>query len=284
MPTETGPGLRDLMATAARRLGAVAVPDPRWEAARLWDGVSRAGAAIERFDGDVMVSAADARRFELAVSRRESGEPLAYVLGRWGFRHLDLVVTPSVLIPRPETEGLVDLVLQRVSGGRVADLGTGSGCIALALAGEGQFGLVVGTDASADAIRLAAANAESARLPVRFLQGSFGTGLASGAFDAIVSNPPYLSLSEYDALDPSVRDHEPRLALESGADGLEATRMVLRDAARALRPGGTVAIEIDASRAAASAWLAEAAGFVGVGIHRDLFGRDRYLVAQRSQA
>jgi release factor glutamine methyltransferase len=114
------------------------------------------------------------------------------------------------------------------------------------------------------------------------MRADFGRALADGAFDAVVSNPPYLSEAEYAGLEPSVKTFEPRLALESGSDGLAATRAVIADAARVLRPRGWLALEIDATRGLESARLARDAGFVGVTIHQDLFGRERFLLAQRS--
>jgi release factor glutamine methyltransferase len=242
-----------------------AVREVRW----IWEAVAGTPGAPERF--------------ATMVRRRVRGEPLAHVLGNWQFRHLTLTITPQVLIPRPETEGLVDLVLERVRQGRVLDLGTGSGCLALALAMEGGFKQVVAVDRSRAALEVARGNARATGLAVEFIQGDFGRTLASSGFDVIVSNPPYLTEAEFGDLDPSVREHEPRLALASGADGLDATRAVLADAARLLRPGGWVAVELDSSRAEASARLAAGAGLGAITVHQDLFARERFLLAQRSE-
>jgi release factor glutamine methyltransferase len=242
-----------------------ATQEVRW----IWEAVSGAPMATERFVA--------------LVQRRTRGEPLAHVLGSWQFRHLTLTITPDVLIPRPETEGLVDLVLERTRRGRVLDLGTGSGCIALALAMEGAFERVVAVDRSRAALAVAATNARLTGLAVDFVQGNFGEALGAGSFDVIVSNPPYLTEGEYLRLDPAVRHHEPRLALASGPDGLDATRVVLAAAARLLRPGGWVALELDSTRAAVSARLAAGAGLGAVTVHQDLFARERFLLAQRSE-
>lgn len=276
--------LQAALAEGAVTLGQAGIPEPRREARRIWTGLATAQPSALRQDAAAPPERSMRARFSDAVRRRASGKPLAYVIGSWGFRHLTLVVNESVLIPRPETEGLVDLVLERVRTGRVADLGTGSGCIALALASEGAFRQVVAVDRSAAALGVAGRNAALAGVPLTLVRSDFGTALASGAFDVIVSNPPYLSAAEYAGLDLAVKAFEPRLALESGVDGLDATRTILGHAVRQLRPGGWVALEIDATRGEPSARCATDAGFSAVTIHQDLFGRDRYLLAQRSDA
>ncbi|HET7110787.1 MAG TPA: peptide chain release factor N(5)-glutamine methyltransferase [Gemmatimonadales bacterium] len=281
--TDSAPhSVRDVVDEARRRLAAAGVVEARREAAQLWEATSDAprGSAWRR--GSDLAEPAVQARFEEQIRRRVAGEPLAHVLGEWSFRHLDLLITPDVLIPRPETEGLVELLLAQVRQGRVADLGTGSGCIALALGSEGSFEQVVAVDASAKALAVARRNAVRCGIRLSLVCADFGSALAENAFDAVVSNPPYLSEAEYGALDASVKAFEPRLALESGDDGLRATGVVMTDAHRALRPGGWLALEIDATRGAESARLARGAGFAGVTIHQDLFGRERFLLAQRS--
>lgn len=267
---------------ARRRLAAAGVIEARREAAQLWEAASGAprGSAWRR--GSDFAEPVALARFREQVRRRAAGEPLAHVVGEWSFRHLDLLITPDVLIPRPETEGLVELLLAQVRQGRVADLGTGSGCIALALASEASFEQVVAVDASARALEVARRNAARCGIRLSLVRGDFGSSLAENAFDAVVSNPPYLSEAEYSALDASVKAFEPRLALESGADGLRATGTVMTDAWRALRPGGWLALEIDATRGADAVRMARDASFAGVTIYQDLFGRERFLLAQRS--
>ncbi len=279
-----GATVRQLLVGAAARLAGAGIAEARREAARIWDDLSAAGASGGWPERDLATEPLQAARFERAIELRAQGMPLAYVIGRWGFRRLTLEITPAVLIPRPETELLVELALERINSGRVADIGTGSGCLALALATEGWFRTVVAVDRSAAALAVARRNAAAARASIELVRGDFGSGLASGAFDLIVSNPPYLSTAEFRSLDRSVREFEPRLALESGLDGLAATRAVLADAARGLSSGGWVVMEIDSSRAVESRRIALGAGFGVVTIHQDLFGRERFLLAQRSNA
>jgi release factor glutamine methyltransferase len=223
-----------------------------------------------------------AAKFMDGVGRRAEGEPLAYVTGWTGFRRLELRIDRRALIPRPETEGLVDLVLERVPAGRVADLGTGSGCIALSLATEGRYELVVAVDRSEDALALAEENRRLVGAPVALLRGDFLDGVGTECLDAVVSNPPYISEREYADLDPSVSRWEPREALVGGVDGLGETARLLDEARRVVRPRGWVALEIDAGRAAATAALARGLGWRAVEVRVDLFGRERYLLARRS--
>jgi release factor glutamine methyltransferase len=226
-------------------------------------------------------------RLAAAVDRRVAGEPLPYVVGRAGFRTLELDVDRRVLIPRPETEGLVELVLRWASArgvrGRVADVGTGSGCIALALAVEGKFSEIIATDSSALALDVARANRERIRppVPIGFRLGHLLEPLGTDRFDVVVSNPPYVSVDEFDALEPSVREYEPRAALASGGGGLAHTRALLEGAASHVVDGGLMAIEIDAERPDATLALALTAGWADVRLERDLFARPRYLLATK---
>jgi len=221
-------------------------------------------------------------RFQDAMTQLERGVPFAYAVGRVGFRTLDLAIDRRALIPRPETEGLVELVLARCATGLVADIGTGCGCIALALAVEGQFDKVVAVERSADAAALARENVErlAPRTPVEIRAGSLLAPLVDKGerFRAIVSNPPYLTAVEYAELDRSVAAFEPREALVSGSDGLEATRTLFAGVAALLEPGGLLAIEIDERRPDAIRALAREYHW-NVEIHDDLFGRPRYALA-----
>jgi release factor glutamine methyltransferase len=174
------------------------------------------------------------------------------------------------------------LVLERVPSGRVADLGTGSGCIALSLATEGHYDLVLAVDRSADALALARDNRRLASAAIVLVRGDLTSAIAPGSLDAVVSNPPYLTEREHAELDPAVGRWEPREALVSGADGLDATVGLLDDGRWAVRPGGWLALELDAGRAAAVAALAEGLGWEAVEVRVDLFGRERYLLARRS--
>jgi release factor glutamine methyltransferase len=249
---------------------------------RIWSDLSESARARALVEPAWPVDAAAADRFHHAIARLTLGEPLAHVSGWTGFRRMVLASDGRALVPRPETEGLVDLLLQRVRTGRVADLGTGSGCIALSLAQEGAFGEVVAVDCSADALALAALNRRLLGLPVTLVRGDLCRPLRSGVFDALISNPPYLTVGEYASLDPSVRDWEPALALVSGDDGMAATMRLLDEGRDLLRTGGWLALEVDCSRAGAVAKRACAAGWSEVSVHTDLFGRERYLLARRS--
>src|SRR6266852_2985422 len=280
--------IRDALTDAAQRLGAAGLPRPRREATMLWAAVAGGGTK----PGDVWLqqdqepAAELVERFGRAVERRSSGVPFAYAAGRTGFRTLDLRLDPRALIPRPETEGLVDLVLawNAQRGGRagvVADVGTGCGCIALALAVEGRFERVIAVERSAEAAALARENVALVRpsVPVEMREGDLLAPLAGQRYSAIVSNPPYLTEAEYAALDPAVRLFEPREALVSGVNGLTATRALLAGARALLEPGGFVALEIDERRADQVRALALRYDWSRVALYDDLFGRPRFLLA-----
>lgn len=277
----------------AATLRGVGIDDPRREAAQLWSAVSRGTIGSTWLQRGAPSPAVLRLRFQAAVRRRAAGEPTAYASGRAGFRTLDLIVDRRVLIPRPETEGLVERILTWANGpastGAVLlalDVGTGSGCIALSLAAEGPFSRIVATDSSLDALTVAAENRRrlAPRVPVEFRVGNLMGVLRGGErFDVIVSNPPYVSAEEFDRLQPSVRSFEPRGALVSGDDGLAHTRQILQDATPFLAPGGLLAIEIDSTRRDATLALAQEAGWSGARVECDLCGRPRYLMATRSE-
>jgi release factor glutamine methyltransferase len=272
-----------LLAEAAAVLAAAGLGSARREAHRLWAELPGQGAAA-LVAPDTVITRQAAEAYLHAVHRRAGGEPLAHVTGRIGFRHLTLRSDRRALIPRPETEGLVELLLARAATGRVADVGTGSGCIALSLAAEGCYDQVVGIDLSPAALELAGENRALTGARVALVRGNLCGPLAPASLDALVSNPPYLTAAEHAALDRSVRDWEPALALSGGPSGLDAI-VGLLDAGRAvLRPGGWLALEIDCARAAHCAWQAGAFGWTDVAIHADLFGRERFLLARRSDA
>jgi release factor glutamine methyltransferase len=273
---------RSLLAAGTAALRAAGVIDPRAEAVRLWEALTGESPATRILQMDGAVGLPSAAAFRAGVARRAAGEPLAHVTGSAGFRTLHLRIDRRALIPRPETEGLVDLLLSRVSQGTVADLGTGSGCLALSLATEGQFSLVVGLDLDAASLQLAKENRARAGVPVHLVRGDLCSPLRHEGFDALISNPPYLTTGEYEALEPGVREWEPRAALVSGPDGMEATYRLLDQGRSVVREGGWVALEIDCTRAADSARRATALGWADVAIYADLFGRERYLLARRS--
>jgi release factor glutamine methyltransferase len=231
-------------------------------------------------------------RARAAAVKRAGGAPLAYAVGRAAFRHLTLDVDERVLIPRPETELLVDLVLERVGSakGLAVDVGTGSGAIALALASEGAFEEVIGTDVSLDAVAVATSNARilAARGVLRG-RVSMAHGSLLGPLRArrdravvVVSNPPYIAYDEARELPSDVRDWEPAIALFSGGQGLDVSAQLVRDAADVLTGGGLLALEVDARRASLVAELvARNDRYRDVGVHLDLTGRERYVLAVR---
>ena len=229
------------------------------------------------------------REARVAAAARARGAPFAYAVGRAAFRYLTLAVDERVLIPRQETEVLVDLVLKAEDGGQgtVVDIGTGSGAIALALATEGTFDAVVGTDISLDALAVAEQNAafhrDELRAPVEFVHGSLLAPVRDRRVQVLVSNPPYIAFSELEELPTSVRDWEPPLALLSGDGGLAATRIIVRDAAAILEPGGLLALEVDTRRASLVAEAVATHGaYRDVAVHLDLTGRERFVLARRT--
>ena len=221
-----------------------------------------------------------------AAARRSRGMPLAYAVGSAPFRHLTLDVDERVLIPRPETEVLVDLVLARATTGGIAiDVGTGSGCIALALATEGTFEGVVGTELSLDALAVARGNLERTRhllrAPVDLRHGSLLGPVRGGRARVVVSNPPYIAGEECAALPAGVRNWEPPLALYSSGGGMALTEHLVRQAAGVLEPGGWLALEVDCRRAALVAErVAVQGGYDEVSVHLDLTGRERFVLAR----
>jgi release factor glutamine methyltransferase len=234
---------------------------------------------------DDAADAATASSFEALLKRREAGEPVAYLTGTRGFWRFDLQVSPATLIPRPETELLVELALVRLAKDRplhVADLGTGSGAIALALAHERPRAQVIATDASADALAIARSNAASLKIHnVEFRQGDWFAPLQGERFDLIASNPPYIALGD-PHLDEGDLRHEPMTALASGADGLDAIRTIVGHAPAHLDGGGWLLLEHGWDQGAAVRDLLIRAGFIAVATERDLEDRDRVTLGQKT--
>jgi release factor glutamine methyltransferase len=226
--------------------------------------------------GDEPIDAIAQQRFEALLARRIAGEPVAYLTGRRGFWTFDLLVSPQTLIPRPETELLVELALERAppdTALRMADLGTGSGAIALALAHERRQAQVIAVDVSEGALEIARANARALGLVnVEFRHGDWLAPLAGERFDLIASNPPYIALGDahLDAL-----RYEPEDALSSGRDGLDAIRTIVRAAPTHLRPDGWLLLEHGWDQGDEVRALLRASGFDDVKTHRDMEGRDR---------
>jgi release factor glutamine methyltransferase len=279
----------DLLAGCTAMLESVGVSEPQREArdilAAVLDVPRFWAAANSVADASPLV----ARSVIRAAMHRAAGAPLSYAVGRASFRHLTLKVDERVLIPRVETEVLVERVLERCTSQtwRIADVGTGSGAIALSLAFERGFDLVIATDISLDALAVAAANASSLaevlKSPVEFRHGSLLAPLAGEKLDAIVCNPPYISFAEIGELPPDVRDWEPSLALLCPADGLSVTRELIRRAPALLEQGGFLALEVDTRRAGTVAEMIAVDGrYSGIEVQVDLFGRERYVFATRS--
>jgi release factor glutamine methyltransferase len=217
------------------------------------------------------------------VRRRGLREPVAYVIGSWGFRGLDLAVDARVLVPRPETELLVDRCLELLEGAerpRVVDVGTGSGAIALSLKSERPDAEVVACDISQDALDVAAANAARLGLDVELHLSDLLSQVPGDGFGLVVSNPPYVSEREMADLEPEVAEHEPRLATLAGPDGLEVYRRLLPEAAARLVDGGSLALECGCGQAPTLVGELAAAGFGEAGVDPDLAGIERVVWAR----
>jgi release factor glutamine methyltransferase len=282
---------RDALTHARARLQRADASDS--DAVELVSRLLGVGRAAVHLEGDRSVDAADWERLERWLHRREAGEPVQYITGRAAFRGLDLAVNPSVLVPRPETEVLVETVLGvlraeqvRWPRPRVLDLGTGSGAIALAIAAEHPHAIVTATDSSPAALELARANAQVLGLSgrVHFLEGDWLSAVgADDRFEAIVSNPPYIATGEWDELPHDVRAFEPASALFSGATGLEALREIVDESPRHLGSAGLLALELAEQRAEeVAAWLTGAHDWSDVRLVEDLTGRPRVLLARRT--
>jgi release factor glutamine methyltransferase len=222
--------------------------------------------------------------YEALLARRAKREPLAYILGHWGFRRLTLRTDKRALVPRPETEIVVERALEHLNGmgePRVLDVGTGTGAIALAILDEHPSAQVTAIDASPEALALARENAAlvgtNGRL--RLVEHDLTEGLGDDAFDLVVSNPPYIEPEDIDTLQPEVRDWEPRIALVAHG----ATAAVARAATAALRPGGWIVLEISEFQAANVAALLDELGYEQLRISPDMAGRDRVIEAQWSR-
>lgn len=271
------PSFRDLLRDAVLRLHQSGSDSARRDAELLLLHVLQRD-AMWLYAHDDEMPAAEARVvFQQLLQRREQGEPVAHLLGRRGFWTLDLAVNAHTLIPRPETELLVEFALEKIPagiGGQVVDLGTGSGAIALAVKSERPACAVTAVDASADALAVARANAERLHLPVEFLHGSWCESLAGRRFHLILSNPPYIPQDDEHLVRGDVR-FEPRSALVAGPDGLDDIRALAQATPPCLLPGGWLALEHGHDQAAQVRAILQAAGFVQVGSRRDLNGHER---------
>jgi len=279
-----GTTVAELIAECAALLGGNS--DARADGREILAAVLDVNRSWPTTHGGETVSEPVRREVLRAVSIRAKGAPLQYAVGKAAFRHLSLFVDRSVLIPRPETEILVDLVLKRVSGGWVADVGTGSGAIGLALATEGSYDRVIATDISPDALAVARRNATALARQIggafELRLGNLLEPLAGESLEAVVSNPPYIADDEMDSLPASVREWEPECALRSGSGGLAATIELIRGAPDVLAPGGLLALEADTRRAGRTSDILKADNrYDGIEVVSDLTGRPRFVLARR---
>ncbi len=281
----------DALRAAAQRLRARGSRSPRLDAELLLAEALGADRGALFRAPEQTLTLPQAERFERYVRRREAREPVAYIRGRRAFRTIEVEVTHAVLIPRPETETLVDVALEALAAAGpapftplVLDVGTGSGCIALALAAENPFVQVVAVDIDEAAVEVARRNATRLGLEgrVEVLRSDLFAALAaSRRFDVIVGNPPYVPAAEYEALEPNVREYEPRRALHGGDDGLAVYRRLIPAAAARLRPGGTLAVEVGQGQAGAVQELFAAAGpYAPTACRLDLGGTPRVVYAR----
>jgi release factor glutamine methyltransferase len=270
---------------AAGRLKSAGIPAPRSEARLLMGYALGLGREAVFGHADRPVTRRDAKRFEGVVGRRATREPAARILGCAEFWSLPFQVTAATLIPRPETETVIEAALDVAGGGAraidILDLGTGTGCLLLALLSELADARGLGVDASAAALEVAAANASALGLSdrARFRLGDWGRGLRQ-RFDLIVANPPYIRADEIGGLEPEVARFEPVLALSGGADGLECYRALAADIRSVMAPGARIAVEIGEGQGDGVAAILGAQGLDVTDRRADLSGIPRCLVAE----
>ncbi len=295
---------REALEAGVRRLEAAGVPDAEWDAFCLWErasGQSRAAYLTHRGEA---AETAWLEAFRCLTDLREKRVPLQHILGEAWFMGLPFYVNEAVLIPRPETELLAERVLrdwsgrktvEAVHGGgrpaaagnagtqglRLLDMCTGSGCLAVSLAVLGHFDRVAAADISPEALAVARRNAERNGAAVDFFQGDLFGGLPAGStYQVLVSNPPYIPTGQLEALMPEVREHDPQLALDGGADGLDFYRRLAREAVPFLAPGAWVYWEIGWDQGPAVSRILEEAGYRRVQVLPDLAGKDRMVTGE----
>jgi release factor glutamine methyltransferase len=275
-----GATVAGIVRRAEQVLSAAGVPSPRADAEILIGHATGLSRSELQIAGDRTVTPDEAARVDALVARRAAREPLQYILGEWGFRRLTLSVDRRALVPRPETEVVVERCLALLEGRerpRVLDVGTGSGAIALALADEHPDAVVVGIDASEDALSLARENAARTGLALELRRHDLFAGLPAGAWDLVVSNPPYVEPEELERLEPEVREWEPQAALV----GRGATEAVARGALDVLVPGGALVLEVAENTAGRVSALLEGLGYGDVRSTPDLTGRERVVEGVR---
>ncbi|MFI4935860.1 MAG: peptide chain release factor N(5)-glutamine methyltransferase [Caulobacterales bacterium] len=271
---------------ATRRLAAAGVDSPAIDARLLLEAAAEVARAEILADPHRPLAPETAERLATLVERRAGREPVSHILGKRGFWTIMLRVSGDVLTPRPDTETLVEVVLGRFAPDQafsLLDLGVGSGAILLAILAERPNAAGLGVDASPAALAVAQENAAILGLTDRaaLQHGDWAAGLADASFDVVVANPPYIASAEIETLEPEVRDFEPRLALDGGADGLDAYRILAPEMLRALKPGGLFAVEIGAGQREAVLALFRAAGGEGLSTYKDLADRDRVVAGAK---
>ena len=270
--------IREALDSALIALTASGCDTPRLDAEVLLAAAIGVDRAIVISDPNRGLEPDEARRFQEYARRRVQREPVAYILGRKGFRTIELEVDRRVLIPRPETEHLVEAALDLPQNARVVDVGTGSGAVALALKTERPDLDVIATDASAEALAVARANAARLGLDVAFLEGDL-LDPVDGPLDAVLSNPPYVAETDRASLAPDITSHEPEVAVFAGTDGLDLVRRLIPQAAAT--GAAMIAVEVGIGQAAAVADLMREAGFPDAGVTADLAGIDRIVMGRR---
>jgi len=272
---------------ARRELETAGVPGPVIDARLLVEAAADATRVDIVSDPYRALTAAQEAKLEEYLARRIRREPVSHILGRKGFWKIMLNVTPDVLTPRPDTETVVEYVLRdfpEQAPWSVLDLGVGSGAILLSILAERPAAKGLGVDVSEEALAVARENAANLGLAGRMalLRGDWTFGLGDASFDLVVSNPPYIASHVIEQLEPEVRDHEPRLALEGGADGLDAYRTLAPEILRVLKPGGRFAVEIGYDQKDAVEALFRDAGAFNVATIRDLADRDRVVTGMKN--
>lgn len=268
--------LKEALAKAVDKLQQMEVPDADIDAWYLLSYVTGLDRAAFFLHGEEPMAEPDMIRYCDLVTKRGERIPLQHLTGEQEFMGLDFHVNEHVLIPRQDTECLVERVLPYVDGKRVIDVCTGSGCIAIAIAKLGKPFIVHGVDISEEALAVARQNATELNASVELFAGDLMTKM-DGQYDVIVSNPPYIPPSVIEGLMPEVRLHEPMLALDGGQDGLEFYRKIARQAVARLAPNGRLFLEIGCEQAAAVAEILQKQGYREVQVFQDLAGKDRIV-------
>ncbi len=273
-----------ILRAAVARLQAADIPSPLWEARHLLcdlEGITPTD-IIAYPDRPVR----HITQYQDWVALRASGVPMSRITGRRNFWGLDFHVTPTTLDPRMDSEVLVREALALIPGDQkcdIADIGTGTGCLILAVLHDRPMATGLGLDISKEALKTAQANADYLGLSdrVRFVESNWLSALKPDSIDVLISNPPYIVQSEIQHLDQAVRDHDPVLALDGGADGLDAYRAIVETTPKVLRPGGWIALEIGWDQGQTVPNLLDKAGFLRISCHQDTAGRDRVVLGQK---